>query len=82
MVLAAEPELFQRAEAAKLPKLDISLSEGIKNGAETFKALGMSESYTGDPSESNTEFGHDLYTVMCDMVVTTVTEHLRSTHES
>ena len=82
MVLAAEPELFQRSEAEKLPKLDISLSEGIKNGVETFKALGMSESYTGDPNESNPEFGHDLYTVMCDMVVTTVNEHLRSIHES
>lgn len=82
MVLAAEPELFRRAEAAKLPKLDLSLSEGIKNGVESFKALGMSESYTGDPNRSTAEFGHDLYTVMCDMVVTTVNEHLRSTHEN
>ena len=82
MVLAAEPHLFQKAEAAKLPKLDLSLSDGIKEGIETFKALGMSESYTGDPNGSNAEFGHDLYTVMCDMVVITVNEHLRSTHES
>ena len=82
MVLAAEPHLFQKAEAEKLPKLNLSLSDGIRQGIETFKALGMSESYTGDPNGSNVEFGHDLYTVMCDMVVITVNEHLRSTHES
>ena len=78
MVLAAQPELFQHDAADALPALDLSLSKGIQAGVQTFLELGMSESYTGNPAGSTEAFGNELYTIMCDMVVTTVTEHLRS----
>lgn len=82
MVLAAEPELFQRQEADALEKLDLSLSDGIRRGVKTFRELGMTDAYTGDPGKATAEFGHELYSVMCDMVVTTVCEQLRRNHEN
>ena len=78
MVLAAQPNLFQREAADELPALALSLSTGIQEGIQTFKELGMHESYTGNPAGSTADFGNELYAVMCDMVVTTVTEQLRS----
>ena len=61
MVLAAEPELFQHNKADALEKLDLSLSDGIKRGVQTFKELGMKDAYTGDPGKATAEFGHELY---------------------
>lgn len=78
MVLAAQPELFKTETAESLPALELSLSNGIKAGVQTFLELGMREAYTGDPSASTVTFGHELYQIMSEMVVTTVTEHLRS----
>ena len=79
MVLATVPTLFQMEEAKKLPKLTLSLSDGIRKGVETFQELGMADAYTGDPAASNAEFGHALLDIMCEMVITTVCEHVRST---
>ena len=56
----------------------LRLSDGIKAGVQTFLELGMQEAYTGDPSASTVTFGNELYHIMSEMVVTTVTEHLRS----
>ena len=78
MVLAAQPELFKNEAADSLPALELSLSDGIKAGVQTFLELGMQEAYTGDPSASTVTFGNELYHIMSEMVVTTVTEHLRS----
>ena len=77
MVLAATPHLFQSETATQLPALDLSLSVGIEKGVQTFAELGMTDSYTGNPASSTVEFGNELYNVLCEMVVTTVTEHLR-----
>ena len=78
MVLAAEPSLFQQEKAKELPELVLSLSDGIRDGIDTFHALGMENAYTGNPAASNAEFGNSLFDVMCDMVITTVREHLGS----
>ena len=80
--LLLNQNFFSANKADALEKLDLSLSDGIKRGVQTFKELGMKDAYTGDPGKATAEFGHELYSVMCDMVVTTVCEQLRRNHEN
>ena len=76
MVLAATEHLFRQDRAAELPPLELSLSDGIQEGVSTFAELGMTEAYTGNPKKSTKRFGNDLYSVLSDMVFSTVVEHL------
>jgi len=76
MILRSHPELFRAGRAATLPSLEISLSEAIKAGAPGFKAIGMTEAYTGAPSEASAEEGERLYQAHVEMVMSEVLEAL------
>ena len=76
LVLASTPDLFHRAIADELPKVEVSLSEAIQAGMETFLAAGAHQAYTGMPKDANVAEGERLYDILTNMVVCEVTEHL------
>lgn len=76
LVLAATPALVDTAAAAALPALDISLSDAIRSGRDGFRAIGMTDAYTGDPAAATAAEGEALYAVLTDMVATTILEAL------
>ncbi len=78
LVLAAAPALVDRGAALSLPALDLSLSEGIKAGKGSFKAMGMSEAYTGAPALATESEGQELYALLAAMIETCVRESLAS----
>jgi creatinine amidohydrolase len=59
-----------------LPDVDVSLSRGIRDGATSFKALGLDRAYTGAPSRATAAEGHDLLDRLAEMVVAEVQEGL------
>jgi creatinine amidohydrolase len=76
MILASHPHLVNAEAASSLPTLEISLSEAIRSGKSGFKEIGMSEAYTGAPSEANAIEGERLYHEHINMVLTEVMESL------
>ena len=68
-------------DAAALPTLGLSLSDGIKAGKTTFAAIGMTRAYTGAPSEATVLEGEELYGKLVDMVVTEIREALATLSE-
>jgi creatinine amidohydrolase len=74
LVLAAAPDLVQRARAESLPTLTTSLSTGIREGKTNFLAMGMTEAYTGAPAEASREEGQDLTDKLAEMIVIEVEE--------
>jgi creatinine amidohydrolase len=73
LMLAAHPELVA-PEADSLPALDISLSDGIREGKRTFREMGIQRAYTGAPAEATAEEGRELFERLVTMVVTEVHE--------
>jgi len=65
-----------RETSKSLPALAISLSDGIKTGLTTFRAMGMERAYTGAPGEASVTEGDELYARLVEMTVTEVTEGL------
>ena len=76
LALAAGAEV--RPEFAALPKIGVSLSDGIKAGKSTFLGMGLSRAYTGAPAEATVEEGDRLYDLLAEMIVTEVTEAIAS----
>ncbi len=77
LVMAAERSPRSEVRAHDhLAKLSLSLSEGIRAGKHTFRAIGMNNAYTGDPASASKNEGDSQYERLVDMVVTTVTESL------
>lgn len=76
LVLAIAPDRVDAELARSLPDLDISLSQGIRAGARTFDALGMTRAYTGSPREATAAEGEDLLGRLATMVATEVREGL------
>ncbi len=74
LVLAARPELVDRAAMAALPPVDVSLSVAIDLGQRSFLAAGADRAYTGRPAEATAAEGEDTYRVLTEMVVTEVRE--------
>ncbi|MGK4006414.1 creatininase family protein [Sorangium sp. So ce1036] len=81
LVLAAAPGLVRRDVARALPDLDVSLSEGIKAGGTSFRALGMDAAYTGAPREASEDEGRALLELLATMIVTEVEEGLAAAHD-
>ncbi len=79
LVLAATPELFHEDEARRLTPVDISLSVAIKAGKQTFLEAGADAAYTGRPADASVAEGERLYSVLTEMIVTEVSEHLEGT---
>jgi creatinine amidohydrolase len=76
LVLAHAPALVNQARAAALPKLSISLSDGIKGGLDTFRAMGIDDAYTGAPAEASATEGAELYGHLAAMIAGEVTDAL------
>jgi creatinine amidohydrolase len=74
LVLAAGGQA--QSERAGLPALDVSLSDGIRAGKATFRAMGMDRAYTGAPADATPEEGELLYARLTEMIVTEVLESL------
>jgi creatinine amidohydrolase len=61
---------------ARLPRVDVSLSDAIKAGKKTFSAMGMDRAYTGSPAEATEDEGRALYAKLTEMIVAEVMEGL------
>lgn len=76
LVLAAEPALVRADLARALPDVAVSLSDGIKAGAASFRAMGLDAAYTGAPRDASDAEGHALLDLLAEMVATEVQEGL------
>ena len=74
LVLAAGGKVTQRAAA--LPAIATSLSEGIKAGKTTFRAMGLDRAYTGAPAEATREEGETMLARLVEMIVAEVSDGL------
>jgi creatinine amidohydrolase len=78
LVLAAAPERVDRDAASALPDLSTSLSEGIKAGKTTFRAMGIDRAYTGAPARATAEEGEAMLARLATMIATEVSEALEA----
>ena len=76
IVMAASPELVDSASAAGLPDVAISLSDGIKAGQTSFRAMGMDDAYTGAPRAASADEGEATLALLAGMITAEVTEAL------
>ncbi|MEP7119482.1 MAG: creatininase family protein [Byssovorax sp.] len=76
LVLAAAPATVDTAAASALPDLAVSLSDGIKAGKHSFKAMGLDHAYTGAPARATAAEGAELLLLLGTMIATEVTEGL------
>jgi creatinine amidohydrolase len=76
LMLAAAPEMVDRAAAEALPALSTSLSEGIKAGQQSFRAMGLDRAYTGAPARATPEEGEEMLERLATMIATEVQEAL------
>lgn len=74
LVLAASPSLVDAARARALPRVDVSLSDGIQAGKHTFREMGMHSAYAGSPAAASAEEGDALYAALAAMVAGEVEE--------
>ncbi|HWL87536.1 MAG TPA: creatininase family protein [Polyangiaceae bacterium] len=75
LILAAEPS-WVRASAQALPKVPISLADGIRAGKSSFAEMGIARAYTGAPHEATAEEGEGLYEKLVAMIAAEVEEAL------
>jgi creatinine amidohydrolase len=54
----------------------VSLSEGIKAGKNSFRAMGLDQAYTGAPARASAEEGADLLGRLATMITAEVLEGL------
>jgi creatinine amidohydrolase len=76
LVHAIVPDQVDAAVALALPEIGVSLSEGIKAGKTSFRAMGLVGAYTGAPARATAEEGHALLDLLATMILTEVTESL------
>jgi creatinine amidohydrolase len=76
IVLAARPALVRTEEAARLPPVEVSLSEAIRAGKTRFAAMGLDQAYAGAPAEATREEGEDTLAKLATMIATEVREGL------
>lgn len=77
LVKAIDESLVRPAGQA-LPALSLSLSDGIKEGRTTFRAIGMNEAYTGAPGDASVEEGNATLERLTEMVVGEIMEARRA----
>jgi creatinine amidohydrolase len=74
IMMAAAPELVVEDLRARLPAVPISLSDKLREGINTFEAMGMQAAYAGDPAAATLEEGEQLIQRLGEMVVGEVLE--------
>jgi creatinine amidohydrolase len=78
LVLAAAPATVNTIAASALPDLEVSLSDGIKAGKHSFRAMGLDHAYTGAPARATAAEGDELLDRLGTMIATEVLESLAS----
>lgn len=76
LLLAAAPALVDVEEAHRLPAVPISLSDGIRAGQATFRAMGLDRGYAGSPAEATAAEGAAQLDLLATMIETEVLEAL------
>ncbi|HEU4928724.1 MAG TPA: creatininase family protein, partial [Candidatus Krumholzibacteria bacterium] len=76
IVLAADRESVRDDIRASLPPVDISLSDGIAQGRQSFTEMGMTRSYSGDPARASAAHGAQMLSRLSAMIVGEVTAAL------
>jgi creatinine amidohydrolase len=74
IVLFAQPASVDMDLARGLPDVSISLSEGIRAGQTSFRAMGIERAYTGSPREASAEEGSELLDRLAAMIAAEVEE--------
>jgi len=77
LVLAARSELVREDVRAELKSVPISISDKIREGAQTFYEAGAHEAYFGDPRAATQEEGEITYDSLNQMIVVAVLESLK-----
>ena len=77
IVLAHDAALVDMERAHALDDVHVSLSDKIKQGIDTFAAMGMRDAYSGSPRTATAPEGRDLVDRLAAMVETEVTEALQ-----
>ncbi len=78
LVLAADGASVREGVAAALPDLALSLSEGIKAGKGSFRAMGIERAYTGAPARATPAEGEEMLDRLAAMIAAEVKEALAS----
>jgi creatinine amidohydrolase len=76
LVLAARPDLVRDDVRATLAPVPISLSQAIREGKVTFKAMGSERGYFGSPALGSAAEGVEQYAKLAAMIVAEVRESL------
>ena len=76
LVLASAPEMVDWPAAATLPDVAVSLSDGIRAGKHSFRAMGLDDAYTGAPARATAEDGEEMLDRLATMIATEVLEAL------
>jgi len=76
IVLAASPDAVDMARAKDLPERAVSLSDGIRAGQMTFKAMGMDKAYAGAPAEATAAEGEAQLDLLATMIASEVLDAL------
>ncbi|GAC1397258.1 MAG: creatininase family protein [Pyrinomonadaceae bacterium] len=76
LVLASRHELVRQDVRATLEPVPISISDKIREGAQTFHEAGADEAYFGDPRAATREEGEASYNALAEIIIKTVLEFL------
>ncbi len=74
IVLAVAPEAVRTVISARLPEVDVSLSEHLARGVERFAEMGLSRGYAGAPAKASARHGEEMLARLAEMVAVTVRE--------
>ena len=74
IVLAVNPESVRESTRRTLPDVDVSLSDAIARGVNTFRAMGLSHSYAGSPARATAAHGQEMLDRLAEMIVGEITE--------
>lgn len=76
MVMALSPALVREDVREHLGGVPISLSDGIRSGKVTFRAMGMTEAYAGTPATASAAHGDEQLDKLGEMIAVEVVEAL------
>jgi creatinine amidohydrolase len=74
IVLAANPEAVREAIRVSLPDVEVSLSDRLAAGIDTFRAMGLDRAYAGAPARAHAAHGVEMIERLGEMVATEVLE--------
>jgi len=72
LVLADHPELVDRAQLSKLPRIPVNMPAAIAEGRTDFVAMGMHDAYCGAPADATADEGEATLATLSDMLVEVV----------